>query len=668
MNRARKIILFLKKYNWICGKLVNVVLSGFFTIIFNSWMVNKGREIGFSRLAVIMIGFYLLMEILHEMLSTQKLAKDEDVIKLMKRQCHDIFLLFNNKWFFICVIIIVILTYCYYLTSFSISLDEELQFYQTKNTNQWCYEGRYVIAVIKELFMKNGMYAPVFAAAISVITYTVSGIVDIAIFNKMLYSDNSERIISADICFLMSYLAFPAVVFEFMTFNTYSFDVSCGILFASLSVYCLICFFESYNKYCLFQAMLLLFLAIGVYQAIVNVFISLVIICTFLFCLKKGIKVWKKEMLLKIGTSIAVLLIAIVVFYIFFLIATTMHRAENSLSYVNSYANWDGNNSMLLSIRESIQGLYNTITFEGTLSNKYFGFMFAVSIINSVLLLVFERGMQKLNLIFLNIVLTFSCFIFWVTLEATYLPYRTMLAAPLVSGACFYIFMILIYKYFERFSIVKALAFIVTVMFLIRETQTLNIMFYYDDVRAKKDVAFAENVYYEVSKVASGDKIDESVVFLGTRDLTNGQYIYNSPSDGTYFGGNAFGYSIWKRAQEPSRMEGLFGVLGYDLHFERISDEELINKLNEDMTVFPKEGSVIEKDGRIYVKLEELNDGWRKTDDGMKYYINGMPVSGLVLIDGEEYYFDPISMVMVTENVCVDGVTYKIGTDGKIIR
>lgn len=658
----------MKEKNRVVSEVENILFSFIVGGVFCFVCKRLDNSLEFAHVLILVFASYFLKKLLNEIINDTTLNEDNILWDDIHNQVKYITSLLKNRKFSMGVLIIITLVFGYYLTSFSISLDEEFQFYNPKNTGQWCYEGRFIIATIKELLMKNGMYPPIFVAIISVITYSLSGIVDIAAFNKAQELNEDNRNVAAELIFLVGYLSFPAVVFEFMSFNTYSFDVSCGILFASISVFELICFFDDGKKYEVVLSIIFLMLGIGVYQAIINVYISLVAIYFFLRILNQGQNNLIRKNVKKIVISICVMVIALGIFYILYLIATTIHSNQGSQAYVNSYSNWDLGLGIIGSLKKSLKALFMTITTPGTLFNKYFMFMAIVAAGNEILLLLFERKWKRIVLSLLNIFVTFSCFVLWIVLASTYLPYRTMLAVPLVAGIICYIFIILQKRYMAKYQLINIGCIFFISLLLIREVQTLNIMFYYDDIRAKKDVRFAEDIYTDVNRIV-GDRInDEPIIFIGVRDLTSENWIYNSPSNGSYWGGNAYGYSIWRRAQEPMRIMGLYGVLGYEVECEVCEDENIIDFLNAVLTVYPEEGSICEVDGKIYVKLQELSDGWKESDVGMMYYINGKPVQRWRNIDGKRYYFDPVSCVMVTGKIIIGGEEFIFDDDGHLIE
>ena len=66
------------------------------------------------------------------------------------------------------------------------------------------------------------------------------------------------------------------------------------------------------------------------------------------------------------------------------------------------------------------------------------------------------------------------------------------------------------------------------------------------------------------------------------------------------------------------------------------------------------------KDGHL------LDYVWVTDDSGTRYYWGQNPVTGWMEINGKQYYFDPATAVMVTDQAEIDGVTYAFFSNGQL--
>lgn len=572
--------------------------------------------------------------------------------------------LLKDKWFFIALIILIVVIYGYEITNFALSIDEELQMAQNKNSLQWCYEGRFSIAILKGIFMQFGEYPPFFANIIAVLCYASSGVVILTIINMALKYEKFG--ILSEIVFMAGYMSFPAVVFEFMSFNTYNIEVSIGIFIMSLSVMFLCEYYNDAKKRYLFFSILLCCFSLGVYQAMVNLFIAVVIIYFTLISFSISNKAELKRFILNITYSILILLISLFIFYIFYKIATTIHTVELSIEYVNNFSGWSDTDSVWNSIKRSIQSLYDILSIKGTLVNRFFQLFILFGCIDAIVVVIIKHDLKSILSSFLVLLATFSAFIMWLGLASSFLPYRAWLAAPCVCGFIYSFFLYLLTPVMKKYKVFETAITLLICIILFRQIQTLSFMFYSDYIRSEKDIDFAKGIYNDICKEIG--QIDENtpIVFIGVRDLGEDEAIIKNPSTNNYFGGNSLGYSLWKRAQEPERMEGLFKSIGYSLKFENCEDDQILYSMNQTMKTYPQKGSICYYNEKIYVKLQELEDGFKQQGDDTYYYRNGVPVGGITKIEDDWYYFD-VEKKMKTGFVEIGGNEYLFDSNGKMV-
>lgn len=587
----------------LCSLLVSVYAYTFFS--YKDISLTSHLQLnGYSFIEYVHMG--LLALIIFSLISIKFFKKvmmiEKEVWHSFKNITNDIFKQLTDIKFLIGVIILFVAIYGFQISNFTLSLDEEFQMAEPKSIVQWCYEGRFSIAILKSFFMEFGMFQPYLSNFIGSIFMLMAGLGVCYLFDKKLQNRNPS--IFMKFIFLTGFLSFPSVVVESMSFSTYCIEVALGIYCIVLSVIYIDIFLNNNKLLYFICSIFLLAFALGIYQAMAGVYISLVSI----YFLLKIINEQKlslnqlKDYIKQILKTIYILILGLLIFFALYKFATFLHKVDTSIEYINGFSGWDFNLGIGASLYRSLNTLLNVLNMFEIPGIAFFSFFTIIGIVLAIYILFYEHNIKGLVEAFLLIEIIASAYFMWIFLAATSLPFRAWLAAPFVCG--FVYFICLYYLTGNACRMICVLCQITLIILAGRQVQTANQLFYNDHIRMEKDITYAKDIYHDICYEVGIPDSATPIVFVGTVDLGDDKAIIKNPFTDKYFGGDALGYSLWRRAQEPRRMRGLYMDIGYELNIESCTDGEMIEYIQEQLTVYPSKGSIKEIDGKIYVRLE----------------------------------------------------------------
>ena len=491
--------------------------------------------------------------------------------------------------------------YGYQLFNFTLSLDEEVHMAGFKENASWCHEGRFSITVLKDFLMEFGMYQPCLSNLLGDVLLLLAGLCIFSLISKKLTRNKPDKYLS--LVFLAGFLSFPTVIAESQSFSTYCVEISFGMFCTALAVVYLDRYFMTGKGRNLVLNILLLAFSLGIYQSMAELYISLVMIY-FLVSIfnEKDVKNRKAVIYLrKILLSVLFFVLSLVVFYLAYKIATSIHRVESSIEYINGFSEWDLEYGVFASLFRSIEQLIVTLSQTQIPGIKYFTYYTVLGVLLTIFFLIAYPNLKGAFCGGLILLITISGYFIWVGLAATSLPFRAWLASPVVCGFLYFMAAYIMRTKFSRKYYIICHLVIAVVLF--HQIQTINELFYNDHIRMEKDITFARELYHDICYETGVPNAETPIVFIGSVNLGADDAIIKNPYAEKYFGANCLGYSFWRRAQEPQRMQGLYDNLGYTLNIQKCSDRDMIVYSWSNMTVYPQKGSIISKDGVVYVRL-----------------------------------------------------------------
>lgn len=498
--------------------------------------------------------------------------------------------------------VVFISIYGYQIFNYTLSLDEEVHMAGFRENASWCHEGRFSITILKDLFMEFGMYQPCLSNFLGDILLLLTGLCIFSLISKKLTHNRPDKYLS--LVFLAGFLSFPSVIAEAQSFSTYCVEISFGMFCTALSVVYFNRYFVTGKRKNLLLNIFLFTSALGVYQSMAELYISLVMIYFLVSVLnEKDINNRKAAVYLrKILLSILLFVFSLAAFYLVYKIATSIHRVDSSIEYINGFSNWDLEYGVFSSLLRSIEQLIVTLSQTQIPGIKYFTYYTVIGLMLTVFFLIAYPNLKGAFCSGLTLLITISGYFIWIGLAATSLPFRAWLASPVVCGFLYFIAAYVVRTKFNRKYYIICQLVIAVILF--RQVQTINELFYNDHIRMEKDVTFARELYHDICYETGVPNSETPIVFIGAVDLGADNAIIKNPYAEKYFGANCLGYSLWRRAQEPQRMQGLYDSLGYTLNIQNCSDRDMIVYSWSNMTVYPQKGSILSMDGTIYVRLQ----------------------------------------------------------------
>jgi hypothetical protein len=495
----------------------------------------------------------------------------------------------KNKLLFGLFLFIILLSFGFELTHFTLSIDEEYGILGGNQAKAWISQGRFGVAIIKKILHTSGV-VPFWSTFLCVaflflaVTYFCS-IID-SFLNKMNVSKNMRVFLL--FIFGASFISFPTNA-AYVSFSTYNFEVSVGILLTALSVK----FFLNYilNKYRIIDLILcVLFLtySVSIYQSFICLFLCSISFVSILSILNKNKIYFGIKNNFKI--LIRLFLVVVVSVVLYKIIDVLFSIKYPSMGYVEGFIRWGRRDFMENYL--SIKRYYWSEIF----NNKAL-FFYKISFISIALtsLVIFYNFLKiKVN----KISYLFWCFLFFISPVLLTIalgcetPLRTMQSIAFLSGAI----LILIILSFKNKFIIFSLSFF-SVLIIILQSQQISEIFSSDYSRYQQDIILANKIYNKISELKLGEKNEYPIVFTGR--IRQEQIKQNIKME-------TLGYSFfeWDNGN-PFRIYAFMKYLGYDLKSPNNDYLKVAMECQKDMPSWPVDGCMEVCDDILVVKLSE---------------------------------------------------------------
>lgn len=487
-----------------------------------------------------------------------------------------VFFLKKNLLLLSALILIIILSYGFKLTHFWLGIDEEVAFNGGSSVSSWFSQGRFGIAVIKQIF-NTATILPFWNTFLSIVFLLLSCLVFIFILHKIFSAKKIKGSLETIILFVFGalYLSFPTNA-VYISFSTYNFEVSVGSFFISLATlfaydWC----FRSKKTGFFFLCLFFLVYAVGIYQSFILFFLASISSILILSPIKNN----KRQLIMAVRLA----LLSILAITIYILIDHGVHLFIPSSSYLDSFVYWGKVNSREIFVR--FLNYYNVAIFNN--KQLFFGQLFLVSTIICLLVLSYRKLLRTP----LFLMMLVSPFLFTVALGSP-TPIRTMQAVPYLIGF-FWVFILVSIKNSKLRGFLIAIA----LFFIVYQTQQISLLFFSDYLRYQEDVTKANNFARRITSLNFGDQPPFPVVFTG--------YVQQK-QELNHIKMETLGYSFfeWDNGN-PYRMLDFMQVLGNDYLVPTAQQVALAQKLQVGMPSWPDERSVAKNGNLIIVKLSE---------------------------------------------------------------
>ena len=496
--------------------------------------------------------------------------------------------LYQNRWSILIAFVFSIIC-CLAMICFEmINIDEETWYLSTKKemSNLWLYQERYMIYIYNMIFSPCGRFIPIVSDCLGLLFWNMSGVVFMYVFFD-LYDISSKygRIVA-----LCWYNSVPLCMGEAFGFGFMIIPETFAMIIVALAF--LLIIKEKHGWLDLIFAGILMTVSMGVYQALLEIFIVAVVSWCFGCYLKEN--KWFK-------TAIRGAIVCVISMILYCCINFIIKKYFGSASYLSDgYIGW-GSGSV---IRVLFMACANVIrvSLGLTMMGKYVYGAWALRILFVIFVVAVGKAMMKTGDIKKRVIIVLgaavllgSPFFLYIAM-GTYETYGRMLLSLALSGAVELLF---VFKYVDGVKFRKIIyCFVGIILFL--NCIYMNLLYYrgykvYDD-----DVVTAKSIM-KVIEEKKYDYINKPIVFVGKY----GKSLEENGGSGTL----AASFWNWDDCN-MSRTRDPLGILGYRVILPTASQIDEALGIIGNMSVWPAENAIRETNDIIIVYLSSPSPKW----------------------------------------------------------
>lgn len=495
----------------------------------------------------------------------------------------------TKKSLIISVIFITLITYFVEICNYTFSIDETLSIGRWAYFTEWIYNGRFGITIFKSLFMLFGIFPPIFTSIISTGLLTIASLFWVMIVERSVKSETNSFF--KELIFCGIFLTVPFVVPEYIIFNTFAIEVSLTLILLPIGIWLLMNYIEETNeKYDLYCAMGIIFLAVSVYQnflAMIFVILSIYIYSMLVFQKVSNYKLINT--IKRIMTCILILFGTVLAYGILFKIVLMLMPYRESL-YISGFSGIGENLNLIETLKSSIYSIYNFMLSHKSTGSIFYLIAIAIFIMISFIELIYIKGFGRKLIFFCMIfIMIVSPYALWIAMLAPYgLPARSMHSLMLFCGACWYI-AISILEY-RRYSIqLKSSLSILGIIIMIFQAQYTSRVLYGDQIRLEQDAQIIHHIFYRIEE--NSEPSGKKIAFLNN---------YTPNKNNTILNGEIIGKSLLE--WEATRRDFIYS-LGYPYTIKLLNEEEKEYYESVIKKTWPNTGCILEEEDLIVVRL-----------------------------------------------------------------
>ncbi|MFA6303581.1 MAG: glucosyltransferase domain-containing protein [Legionella sp.] len=443
----------------------------------------------------------------------------------------------ENKTQLITLFFLTILAYGYFITNWSISIDSELQSFETGFTSSISslYQGRFLLYVIN--LVTNHHIIPFWNDFISVVLIFTSALVWCVSLAKI--NANYRGLI----IFSLIYIISPIYVF-YLRFTTYNISISLSLLVNSIAIYCFVHFLlaieqNNRKKLNLVFIVLFVFMNVSTYEVFASYWVTSVLLVTTYWVMSKAtvsnwnyLHKWFKQT----AYGIFCLILAVILNRTcLFILDHFIVRSE----YTDNFIKWGKED--LLTIYHNFINVFNQMIFE-----QGYNFFITVTLISCILFYVYllKRSLRNLPKIFLLCGFVVSAFLMCFVLGCV-MPLRTLQSIPLVLAGSW----LIMYETVEN-KVVQKIIYSLVLLSTLLNAQYITRLFYGDNMRTQYDINYANQLYgFVLAKV--GDAINyKPLIIIGSHSHAAKPFLIKSA--------DTLGYSFFEWSVNNNRRIPIF--------------------------------------------------------------------------------------------------------------
>ena len=500
----------------------------------------------------------------------------------------------NKKAFYI-ALGYTVLCFGFMLTHYAPNIDEETWLLNESHTIMWLLQNRYMVYLYDLFFTEYGRFVPFFTTAVSIVLWNLSGF----LFAYVFFDFEEKDRLWLRTLLLCYYSSIPFCVGEAFSFSMLIIPESFGMILTAAAFLLTIKGSRLKGRRNAICIILLLVMALGIYQALIGVYVT----AAAGWCLCRFLK--EKELKTELVRGILFTLVSVGLYYIINLIIAKCCGTAAYLS--ENYIGWTNGESIPFNLfmalanvgRVSLAVPVRDVTVYGGSTLCAVTMLF---ILFSIVMFFRKKGAaKKAGVLLFTLGIVMAPFALYIAL-GTYKTHGRMMIALSLSGM---IQLMLIFNYITRDILRKAVTVIVLGILLINASN-MNRIYYYTYLVYQQDRTMACQIIYDLKR-ADCDYRNKPVVFIG-QGIQEDIGIETSCTLGASFfewdGGNI------------RRMIDLIKLEGCVLHMPSAEQIEEGLALSEHMREWPREGSIVETDTSIVIYLSEPEEKWYKTNLG----------------------------------------------------
>jgi len=490
----------------------------------------------------------------------------------------------KNKYIIYVTIFFTVLTHGVSLFYFKIGIDSEKAIVNY-NPRGWIEQGRFGIPLIKKIFSTETITVPAYNILLGLTMLVLFSILSIYIINK--YTEIHSKL--ANIVFLIIFITFSQIP-TYMTFVMYSFEVSMAYFIVALSILFISkAILEKHNVWDFVLGIILLIIAISIYQSFISLYVSFVCIICFVSSNKNKDIISE---IINVGKFIVVLVIAaITYFFINFILTGSIMNGDG---YLGNFIGWK-NNAIPKVIIEIIHSIGGVITGKNLYGAEILKIYYIIMPL--ILITLLFKSKKIIKAIYL-IGFAISPFLFNIVLGSAQ-PVRSLMALPFFVGMFSYI-LILIFKNRN----IQKLAFIGLVLIGMYQAQATSKLYFGDYMRYEQDIQLGNSIAEKVEKLDLGEIPQYPIVYVGQHSLQENNLIIHN---------EVIGYSFFEWDQgNITRINYFMNILGHNYLVPSNDEVKKAYSISKNMPQWPSSGSVKFEGNVIVVKLSEPTVIWKQ--------------------------------------------------------
>ncbi len=495
----------------------------------------------------------------------------------------------RRKGVIIGIIIVGCITYTFMISEFSLSLDEENNLGLYTGPEFYVALGRFSSYFLAQILEPGGHMLPTATILLAASLFIFAAILFLFVFDA--WCDNKASKIGMIACAGI-FISMPYTIGQVMSFASFSIYIAIAMCAMAMSIYlitkmCSINKVSQINKGMFCSTIILMVIAIGMYQTFITVYITLCV-GYILFLIFKKEKIEVKDIIQIILKYVVILSISFICYEI--LNQICYNFISDSTAYLtNTFVGWNKHMSNEWTLHNVFNNMY--LILRGEYYNLYAGLSIKITMIAWLIYYLLKCRFYKLweNIVIFCLMIFFivSPFLLSLAMGTFVMVGRQLIALSLMIGMVWFI----ILSEIKIKQITRVVAGAISLYLVFYQAANFNQVIYCDQLRYKHDT---ETAALLINDLKHDTNMDKPVVFLGRYSYDSEWYMNYANGMESFFDTGEFG-----------RITTFLNVLGYNVQYapyDYFVDAQQYKGL---MSNWPKDGSILETDNYIIVKFSD---------------------------------------------------------------